>query len=141
MKKSRSLAGFASIRQVIKSPMPVRNCLCQNWNTSCYYIFPVSPGVFSQKSSYLQPSGKKNRWMRIMRYAVSYPVSAGNCGRLQQKNISRPYGELDTNLWMSQGSESLGRFIWGNYKNGKNSKNCRIANLDFSRGLKNLSDW
>ena len=127
MKKNRSLAGFASTRQVTKSPMPVRNCPCQNWNTSCYYIFPVSLGVFLQKSSYLQPSGKKNRWIRIMRCAVSYPASAGNCGRLRQKNISRLCGELDTSLWMSQGSNLLGCFIWENYKNGKNSKNCRSA--------------
>ena len=33
-----------------------------------------------------------------------------SCGRLQRKNISRPCGESDTNLWMSQGSEPLGLF-------------------------------
>ena len=126
MKKNRSLAGFASIRPVIKFPMRVRNCPCQNWNTSCYYIFPVSLGVLSQKSSYLQPSGKKNRWIRIMRCAVSYPASAGNCERLRQKNISRLCGELDTSLWMSQGSNLLGCFIW---KIIKTAKIARIAEL------------
>ena len=126
MKKNRSLAGFASIRPVIKSPMPVRNCPCQNWNTSCYYILQVSLGVLSQKSSYLRPSGKKNRWIRIMRCAVSYPASAGNCERLRQKNISRPCGELDTNLWMSQGSNlwdvSFGKIV-------KTAKIAKIAEL------------
>ena len=126
MKKNRSLAGFASIRPVIKFPMRVRNCPCQNWNTSCYYILQVSPGGFSQKSSYLQPSGKKNRWIRIMRCAVSYPASAGNCERLRQKNISRLCGELDTNLWMSQGSETLGCFIWKIIKTAKIAKIAEV---------------
>lgn len=129
MKKSRSLAGFASIRRGIKFPMRVRNCPCRNWNTNCSFIFPASLGVFSQKSSYLKPSGKKNRWIQIMRCAVSYPVSAGNCGRLQQKNISRPYGELDTNLWMSQGNEPLGFLLrvvfMGKQNTNRNTdKNC-----------------
>ena len=129
MKKNRSLAGFASIRPVIKSPMPVRNCPCQNWNTSCYYILQVSPGAFSQKSSYLQPSGKKNRWIRIMRCAVSYPASAGNCERLRQKNISRLCGESDTSLWMSQGSDPLGCFIWQIIKTAKIAKIAELLIL------------
>ena len=49
--------------------------------------------------------------MLEVRYSVSSEISAKNCGRLQRKNISRPCGESDTNLWMSQGSEPLGCFI------------------------------
>ena len=79
--------------------------------------------------------------MLAVQCSVSSGISARSCERLQRRNISRPCGESDTNLWMSQGSDPLGCFIWQNYKNGKNRENCRISNLDFSRGLKSLSDW